>query len=426
MALEDIAPGVFGQFPDMSGSLSPEQIQSLQNNAAKQALLASAVTMLGMSGNQRVPVSTGQALGAALGAGSGAYQGSFDNTLKQMIAGQQMQDYRTKADARKRYQQAIAGATTRQPIAMPMAQGQGSQLQMLRDQTLDFGVEGDATTARALMSNPNLPMREVVDTERANQAALDFVRQEYPDKYLEFIAKTAKTDKVPDKIQQYEFAKTPEGGNYKGSFPEFLNLSKPGGVSLTLNTEKSFGGELGTQLAKQDAGKFEAAVKAPQMLSNINATRDILNSGNVITGAFADEKLNVARVGQALGVTGKNTNEMVANTQALFASRAGAVLDSIRASGLGAGQGFSNADRDYLEKAKMGGIKFSPEAMKNQLDIEEKVARATAGAWNERFDQMPDSAKKPLGLNKIELPAAQATGTTTGVKKYDPISRTVK
>jgi hypothetical protein len=95
-------------------------------------------------------------------------------------------------------------------------------------------------------------------------------------------------------------------------------------------------------------------------------------------------------------------------------------LDSIRASGLGAGQGFSNADRDYLEKAKMGGIKFSPDAMKKQLDIEEKVARATAGAWNERYEQMPESAKKPLGLNRIELPNAQATGTTTGVKKYNP------
>jgi hypothetical protein len=424
MALEDIAPGVFGQFPDMAGALSPEQAQALQSNAAKQALLASAVTMLGMSGNQRVPVSTGQALGAALGAGSGAYQGSFDNTLKQMIAGQQMQDYRTKADARRKYEQAIAGATTRQPIGTGLTlSGAGSQAQMLSDQMADFGQEGVQANIRALQSNPNLPMREVVDQNVAGQAALDFVRKMNPEKYLELTAKAAKE---PGKVQEYQFAQTPEGGNYKGSFPEFLNLSKPGGVSLTVNTEKSFGGELGTQLAKQDAGKFEAAVKAPQMLSNINATRDILNSGNVITGAFADEKLNVARVGQALGVTGKNTNEMVANTQTLFASRAGAVLDSIRASGLGAGQGFSNADRDYLEKAKMGGIKFSPDAMKKQLDIEEKVARATAGAWNERFDQMPDSAKKPLGLTKIELPAAQATGTTTGVKKYDPISRTVK
>jgi hypothetical protein len=422
MALEDIAPGVFGQFPDMSGSLSPEQVQALQNNAAKQALLASAVTMLGMSGNQRVPVSTGQALGAALGAGSGAYQGSFDNTLKQMIAGQQMQDYRTKAEARRKYEQAIAGATTRQPIAMPMAQGQGSQLEMLSRPEFGGGM-AEAETVGALRAN--LPTRATVDPSIANQAALDYLRQTDPAKFIELT--TPKAEAAPASVKEYQFAVSQ---GYKGSYTDYQLAQRAagaaGGVSLTVNTEKSFGGELGTQLAKQDAGKFDAASKAPSMLSNINATRDILNSGNVITGAFADEKLNVARVGQALGVTGKSTDEMVANTQTLFASRAGAVLDSIRASGLGAGQGFSNADRDYLEKAKMGGIKFSPDAMKKQLDIEEKVARATAGAWNERFDQMPDSAKKPLGLTKIELPAAQATGTTTGVKKYDPISRTVK
>jgi len=64
MAFEDIAPGMFGQFPDMSGALSPEQAQAIQSNAAKQQLLASAVTMLGMSGAHRVPVSKAQALGA--------------------------------------------------------------------------------------------------------------------------------------------------------------------------------------------------------------------------------------------------------------------------------------------------------------------------------------------------------------------------
>jgi hypothetical protein len=422
MALEDITPGVFGQFPDMSGSLSPEQIQAINSNAAKQALLASAVTMLGMSGQQRVPVSTGQAIGAALGAGAGGYQSSFDNTLKQMIAGQQMQDYRTKADARRKYEQALAGATTRQPQNIAMGQGQGSQLEMLSRP--EYGGDmAEAETVGALRAN--LPMRETVDAGKANQAVLDYLRATDPAKFLELTA--TKPEAVPAAIKEYQFAVSQ---GYKGTFQEYQLAQKAagaaGGINLNVNTEKSFGGELGTQLAKQDAEKFNAAAKAPSMLSNINATRDLLNTGNVITGAFADEKLNVARVGQALGVTGKSTDEMVANTQTLFANRAGAVLDSIKASGLGAGQGFSNADRDYLEKAKMGGIKFSPDAMKKQLDIEEKVTRATAGAWNERYEQMPESAKKPLGLNRIELPNAKATGEKPGVKRYNPATGKVE
>ena len=240
MALEDIAPGVFGQFPDMSGSLSPEQIQSLQNNAAKQAILASAVTMLGMSGNQRVPVSTGQALGAALGAGSGAYQGSFDNTLKQMIAGQQMQDYRTKADARRKYEQAIAGATTRQPIAMPMAQGQGSQLEMLSRPEFGGGM-AEAETVGALRGN--LPTRATVDSGIANQAALDYLRQTDPAKFIELT--TPKAEAVPSAIKEYQFAVTQ---GYKGTFQDFqLALKSAGAQKLTVDMtggQKGFDNEL--------------------------------------------------------------------------------------------------------------------------------------------------------------------------------------
>lgn len=415
MAFEDIAPGMFGQLPDMSGALSPEQAQALQQNAAKQALLASAVTMLGMSGAQRVPVSTGQAIGAALGAGAGGYQSSFDNTLKQMIAAQQMQEYRSKADARNRYQQALKEATTMQPTGTGLTQtGAGSQAQMLADQTADFGQEGAQSTIGALMSNANLPMVKKVNQEKANAAVFDFLRETDPAKFAELTAKAAKE---PGKVQEYEYAVQ---NGFKGSFVDFLNSTKSGGVNLSINTEKSFGGELGSQFAKQDAAKYEAAIKAPNMVSNISATRDLLDKGNVITGAFADEKLNIARVGQALGVTGKGTDEMVANTQTLFANRAGTVLDSIKGSGLGAGQGFSNADRDYLEKAKMGGIKFSPDAMKKQLDVEERAAKALANQWNERYDAMPDSAKKPLGLSRVELPTGKATGGKSGVKTYNP------
>lgn len=415
--MEDFAPGMFGQFPDLSSTLSPEQAQALQSNAAKQALLASAVTMLGMSGPQRVPVGTGQAIGAALGAGLGGYQGAFDNTLKQMVAAQQLGEYRAKAEARRRYDEAISKATTAQPQAIPMATGTGSQLEMLSRP--EFGGDmAEGETISALKGN--LPTVKKVNQELANTAALDYLRATDPAKYLEL---TAKASKEPGKVQEYEYA---VANGFKGSFMDFLNVSKPAGVSLTVNTEKSFGGALGSKIAEQDADKYNSAVKTPAMISNINATRNILEGGNVITGAFADEKLNIARVGQALGVTGKGTDDMISNTQTLFANRAGAVLDSIKASGLGAGQGFSNADRDYLEKAKMGGIKFSTDAMKKQLDIEERAARALANNWNERFDAMPDSAKKPLGLSRIELPSAKGGEKKTGVKTYNPATGKVE
>jgi len=130
MALEDLAPGMFGQLPDLSSVLSPEQAQAIQSNAAKQSLLAAAVAMLSQSGAQRVPVSTGQALGAALGAGAGAYQGSFDNTLKQMIAGQQMQDYKLKAEKQKQLANVMA---ITDPIERIKALQAGGQYDMVKN-----------------------------------------------------------------------------------------------------------------------------------------------------------------------------------------------------------------------------------------------------------------------------------------------------
>lgn len=165
--MEDFAPGMFGQFPDLSSTLSPEQAQALQSNAAKQALLAGAVTMLGMSGPQRVPVGTGQAIGAALGAGMGGYQGAFDNTLKQMVAAQQLADYKAKKQKQALFDQAYAQAFETKPIPMEMAQGKGSQLEMLSRPEFGGGF-ADQEAIGALKAN--LPTKKEVNFDKLVQA----------------------------------------------------------------------------------------------------------------------------------------------------------------------------------------------------------------------------------------------------------------
>ena len=136
-------------------------------------------------------------------------------------------------------------------------------------------------------------------------------------------------------------------------------------------------------------------------------TRQLLESGNVFTGALANQKLELAKFGQAIGATGKNTDELVANTQMLMAGRAQATLDAVRASGLGAGQGFTDKDRQFLENARLGNITYSKKALQDQLEIEEKVARGAVSSWNNRLDQIPKSAKEPIGLEKVTLPEPQ-------------------
>ena len=155
---------LFGQQPDYTAFTSAADQQRMQSNASQQALLNAAIALLGQSGTQRYPVSTGQALAGALAAGSEGYNQAFDRTLKQMVTGMQLEEFKRKQRARE-----IAGqAFKREPIDMPMATGEGSQLRMLADPMFGGGM-ADAETVAALRAN--LPTRTVVDRNRLAEAA---------------------------------------------------------------------------------------------------------------------------------------------------------------------------------------------------------------------------------------------------------------
>ena len=420
---QDFISQLLGAPPDYSEAIGADQQQRLQANAQQQAMLNGVVALLGLSGPQRQQVGTGQALGAALGAGIGGYNESMDRTLKQALTGMQLQEYTAKRARQAAMQRGLEGAIINTPQPIPMATGPGSQFERLTRPEFGGGM-ADAETIAALTGN--LPTTQTIDPDKLLVA----IARDNPLEAAKLMVKEGKESFQPMTDDQKKQYGLPVNKPYQiSSSGKILDIGTgPQSVtnlSVSTSTEKGYGGELANQLAKDDATLYQAARKAPQVLANVEATKQLLDNKNLITGAFADEKLNIARIGQALGVTGKSTDEMVANTQTLFANRAGAVLDSIRASGLGAGQGFSIADRDYLEKAKLGGIKFTLEALRKQLAIEESVARASANAWNERFDAIPASAKTPLGLSKVELQSKQPTAPA-GVRRFNPATNKVE
>jgi hypothetical protein len=228
---------LLGAAPDYSSMLSPEQQQQMGKQANQQALLGSLVALLGASGPQSRPVGTGQAIAGALGAGMGAYQNSFDTTLKQLLTAQQLGEAKQKQDARKRYEQAIAGATTQRPQAVPMSTDVGSQLEMLSRPEFG-GAMAEPETLGALRGN--LPMTNVVDPAAANRAALDFLRQTDPAKFIEL---TAAKDTTPADIRSaLEFEKlTPEQQK------TFLSLKAAGAPRTVLDMtggQKGFDNEM--------------------------------------------------------------------------------------------------------------------------------------------------------------------------------------
>jgi hypothetical protein len=235
--MDELLASLLGAPPDYSSMLSPEQQQQMGKQANQQALLGSLVALLGASGPQRYPVGTGQAIAGALGAGMGAYQNSFDTTLKQLLTAQQLGDAKQKQDARKRYEQTIAGATTQRPQAVPMSTDVGSQLEMLSRPEFG-GAMAEPETLGALRGN--LPMTNVVDPAVANRAALDFLRQTDPAKFIEL---TAAKDTTPADIRSaLEFQKlTPEQQK------TFLSLKAAGAPRTVLDMtggQKGFDNEM--------------------------------------------------------------------------------------------------------------------------------------------------------------------------------------
>lgn len=283
--MADFFESLFGQTPDYSGGLAPEQMDALKSNAAKNALLASAVTMLGMSGQQPRPISTGQALGAALGAGFGGYQSSFDNTLKQMLAAQQLADYRNKAEARARYDKALAGATALEPQAVQMATTPGSQLEMLSRPEFGGDMAG-AETVSALKSN--LPMVKKVNQDVANQAAMEYLRSVDPGKYLEL---TAKQDTMPSDIRS-AIAYMSLSPEQKATYDKLKTLSAAKTTFAVNTADPTAVAKAGMDVTKQFTDQTkDARERAARFNSIVAASKDPENPATDATLIYNTAKI---------------------------------------------------------------------------------------------------------------------------------------
>jgi hypothetical protein len=178
----------------------------------------------------------------------------------------------------------------------------------------------------------------------------------------------------------------------------------PVNISLTQSTGKKYSETFAGELAKNDIDLRDAALNTPEAAGNANRILQTLSTGNVIVGPGAETKLKIAKL---LNIAGRNNDEIIANTEQLQKGLASQTLDSIKTSGLGAGQGFTNADRDFLEKAKSGNIEMTSETLRRTAELQLKVAEATANKWNTRVKQIPKSAIEGTGLSvePVALPS---------------------
>jgi hypothetical protein len=400
---------LFGAPPDYSSMLSPEQQQQMGKQANQQALLGSLVALLGASGPQRYPVGTGQALAGAVGAGMGAYQNSFDTTLKQLLTAQQLGENKQKQEARKRYEQAIAGATTQRPQAIPMSTDVGSQLEMLSRPEFG-GAMAEPETIAALRGN--LPTTNVVDPAVANRAALDFLRQTDPAKFIEL---TATKDTTPAKVKEYEFA---VGQGYKGGFTDFIRSGTPS-TNVSVALDKGIAAQIGPMLK-------DAQIQAQGANLQIDAADRVIqavDTNKVIAGPAASPQLKLAQIGSALGVTGKDTAETIANTRQAIRGMSELTLQG-RKSMRGEGA-ITESEGKLAERAFSGDIdSLTPAEIKQIANASKRAAEFTLTEYNRKLKTLekdPATAQLVPFYEVNRMPAAPM-----GIKRFNPDTNKVE
>ena len=307
---------LFGQQPDYSQFISPAEQQRIQSNAGQQALLNSAIALLAQSGRTREPISTGQLFGSALGAGMEGYNQSFDRTLKQMITGMQLEEYKRKKQA----QEMARGAFTQTPVSIPMATGKDSQLEMLQKQTADFGAEGANITAGALMSNPNLPTKTSVDMNKLIQA----IGIENPIEAAKLMTKEPKESFRPLSAEEKKQLGLPQDQSFQVS-----SSGKIDQVSRGELVKNVIGDKGNTELEKLDAQQISG------MSSKTIASREFANNAaainNLLKGAGGGVTVKVgAELATALGLPSQT-----ADANALATALQTRAATQVRAAGSG-------------------------------------------------------------------------------------------
>lgn len=172
---------------------------------------------------------------------------------------------------------------------------------------------------------------------------------------------------------------------------------------ITLSTEKKYGEKFAGNVADKDVDLKDAAERAPETAATANRILGLLQSGQVITGSAANIKLQMSKF---LRLGGGSESEAITNTEVLLSSLADSTLGAIKSSGLGSGQGFTDKDREFLERAKAGQITYEAASLKRLAELAHKASTATASKWNKRSKAIPKSAIEGTGISTedIEVP----------------------
>jgi hypothetical protein len=358
--------------------------------------------LLGQSGQTRQPISTGQLLGSALGAGMEGYNQSFDRSLKQMVTNMQLEEYKRKKQA----QEMARGAITQTPVPIPMATGQGSQLEMLSRP--EFG--GDMAAAETVGAlRANLPTKTSVDLNKLIQA----IAIESPLEAAKLMSKEGKESFRPMTVDEKRQSGLPTDRPYQisttgkiqdiGTGPQSVVNVLPGESERQKGYAK-FGVEENTKI-------YASGQTAVRNIAKINETLNLIEKGDPTTGIGADLINNVNRT-KLLFTDSKKKINQVSDTELLNSLLGADVFPQIGALGIGAKGLDTPAEREFLRQVMTGTINMNKETLVRLTNLRKKYEEKSITEYNRAVDEgQLDPLFKEGGLpkRKLSVPATSIT-----------------
>jgi hypothetical protein len=242
----------------------------------------------------------------------------------------------------------------------------------------------------------------------------------------DIVYRPSQTDSLIGKPSPGDFTTTSLAEfNRTGDYSKLERVPKEkAGVNITNilpgeKTANKYSEELAGLVAKQDAEAIAAGENAIAQIESAHRVRDLL-AQNPITGTGAEARLGFEKALSAVGFT---KGDKATVTENLIAELGKTTLSAIRSSGLGAGQGFTNTDREFLEAASAGRKEATPENLKYLANLNERAGRNSIAASNRvrrRARELPQFKGLPNMFPDVVAPAPYGSKLPPGATLDQP------
>ena len=416
---------MFGGASALDEYMTPEQRAQMQN----QGVMAAAMQLLAASGPSRVPVGLGQALGEAYGAGQKGYTAAQQNLLQSMTVKQKMEDAKREVAAQEAYQRLLIGggeagaqpvgqavpamegaampAAAAMPVAaaaaptglasltqeqrmilsrLPAKEGYKEALRLMEQKT--ESVPDDIKKLKALglpVTLENLlrlnPAAAVQDPE-----AIRTLRALNLPVTLENL-QSLKEEASPAEVRILKATNTPV------TMDNVMKLRQSGAAQTSVRVDtgdKTRAVEINKDIVAEMGSLTAQARAAKETLMNVDRVLPALDKA--ITGPLADYRTTLTRVGQYMGIAGKDTNEILSNTQNVVQ---GLAQQELNAASYTKGQGtLTGPEREMLKRSAAGDQNMSAAELRTALIAAQKMAQYRIGEQQQylsKFSALPGS-----------------------------------